>query len=290
MDNLINNIGQVYKEFRKSKGFSQFEASYGIISVSQLSSFEKGKSGLSAKRFLSLLQNINVTAFEFEHAYNHTFHSTDKLLYSMQISEAFLNHDIGKLKSLSQNLDSLILENPHQTKYKLDKISLEAVISLLDDSYTVKKEDIIYLKNYLLGIKEWGKFEILLLGRCTNLFSTATLSQLAHNMISPIQIASNLHYTRHSIVQTLLTLISSFLEKNQLKIAEQFITYLENIEISEYHMYDKLTLRYNKAVLHYKQGDKTSLSEIKKCQEVLEFTSCFKTSTLINEELKAFEK
>ncbi|AYG01073.1 Rgg/GadR/MutR family transcriptional regulator [Lactococcus allomyrinae] len=281
-----DNIGEIYRNFRKSKGFSQFDASYGTISVSQLSSFENGNSGLSVKNFLSILQNINVTTFEFEYAYNKTLNSTDELLYSMQISEAFLSHNIRKLKSISKDIDNSIKKSPQKTKYKLDKISVEAVIAILDKDYIVKKENIIYIRNYLLEIKEWGKFEILLLGRCIAIFDAVTLSILAHNMINPIQITSNLHYTKHSTVQTLLTLISTFIEQKQFGLALEFIEFLENINIAEYHMYDKLTLKYNKALLRYKQGDISALVELEKCQEILEYTDCFKTATIVDEELK----
>lgn len=289
MNNSTKNndiLGSIYKDLRTSKGFSQLEAVGDSISVSSLSEFERGKSGLSARNFFSILQNINVSTAEFQHTYNNSLSSKDLLLYDSQVTQAYLDGNIKKLKFILAKLESAIELSPNNKKFRLDKVGLEATITLLDSNFQTPLQDIVYLKNYLLNLKEWGKYEILLLGRCSKIFDVFTLSLLVHRMISPIQMNYNLHYTRHAMIQTTLTLISEFLEQNQLKLAAELIDYLDHIEIFEYYMYEKITLIYSKAMLDYKSGDKSALQNLKKCQAILEFTECFKTAELVELEIK----
>lgn len=283
-------LGQCCKDFRIAKGFSQTEAVSEDLSISQLSNFEHGNSTLTAATFLGLLQNINVTVFEIQNLYNKRLaKDKDTLLFSEKVSDAYLERNPVKLRKILSEISSAIEAAPHKKKYKLDKVKIEAILSIFDPSYKVPKRDYDFVKQYLFELKEWGEYDILLLGYCVTLFDVGTLSILATHMIDPTHYNSDLHHVKHKIIQTLNNLISIFTEQNQFSLSQKFIGYLENNGIHEYYMYDKTTLEYNKAMLSYKQGNKNSIDIMKKCQDIFEFVGCYNTAQMISQEISSLQ-
>ena len=104
-------------------------------------------------------------------------------------------------------------------------------------------------------------------------------------MINPNQTLTKLHYVNHSLIQTLINIISVWIDKEDFVYANVFISYLESSDIHEYYMYDKLTLVYDKAMLAYKKGDAAALNTLKKCKEVLIFWNCLKTANMVDQDL-----
>jgi Rgg/GadR/MutR family transcriptional activator len=283
-------LGQCFKDLRIAKGFSQAEAVGENLSISQLSNFERGVSALTTTAFLEALQNINVTTVEIQNIYNNRLTlEKDNLLFNEKISSAYLERNTIKLKNIISNINTILEKHPDKKKYKLDKIKIEAIVFLLNPSYKIPKKDINFVKQYLTDLKEWGEYDILLFGSCVAIFDVATLSILATHMINPTHYNSDLHFLKHKIIQTLNNLISIFTEQNQFSLSQKFINYLENNGIHEYYMYDKTTLEYNKAMLSYKQGNKSSIEMMRKCQEIFEFSGCYNTAQMISQEIANLE-
>ena len=283
-------LGQCYKDLRISKGFSQDEAALDTISTAQLSNFEHGKSALSAPSFIDILQNINVTTFEIQNLYNsRLLENKDNLLFSSKITDAYMERNSLKLKAVLSEIKAVLIQFPSNKKFKLDKVKCEAILFMLNPEIQIPQKDINFVKQYLYGLKEWGQYDILLLGYCASIFDIMTLADLSSHMINPTNLNSELHYTKHAIIQTLNNLISFFTEKNQFSISQKFINYLEDKGIHEYYMYDKITLQYNKAMLAYKQGDKSALDKMKQYQEIIEACGCYNTAQMIEKELKSLK-
>lgn len=281
-----NILGQCYKDFRLAKGFSQKEAASDDISVSQLSNFENGRTMLTSDVFIATLQNINVTFLEFQNLYNKRLEPNDILLFNTEVSEAYMNRNISKLENLLSIITDKITQVPNKKKFKLDKIKIQSLIASLDSDFQVPKSDINFVKHYLYALKEWGQYDIWLFGHCFLLFDFITTADLAQKMVDPTSINNDLHYTKHAMFQTLNNIISVSINDKMFSLAEKYINYLENSNIHEYYLYDKLTLRYNKAMLAYKRGNKASIETLKECKRMFEFCDCYYTANLIAQEIK----
>lgn len=284
-----NHLGQVYKLFRKAKGFTLKEAAGNDISFTQLSNFENGNTMLTADTFFAVLQNINVNTFEFQNAYNSYLSSRDIMLFSSEITDAYLNKNIAKLKTLLKQVENLIKENPKKKKYILDRVHVEATIAMVKPTYHVPEKDIDYLKNYLFNLKEWGIYDISLLGWCVTTFDVFTLADLTQHMLAPAQMNQKLHYVQQTIIQTVLNVINIFINEKQFTLANNLIHYLDEDKILDYYMYEKFTLIYSKTLLAYEQGDEAALSTMKHCQEILEFCECFNTANMVADEIGKIE-
>ena len=289
-DTKENYFGEVFLLFRKAKGFTQKEAAGSDISSNELSNFENGKSMLGADKFFQVLQNINVNSFEFQFAYNNYLESRDVLLFDLEVSDAYRNSNVSKLTQILKRLENLSKEVPQKPKFQLDKINVEALLSVLTPSFKVPREDVVYVQNYLHNINEWGLYDIILFGRCVTILNVGTISELAYNMISPAQLSTKIHYVQTEMIRTLLNVISVFIEEKQFNLASRFINFLDDNKIHEYLMFEKMTLIYDKASLAYHKGNKEAINIMEKCLKILEFCECFGTANAVAKEISYLKK
>lgn len=283
-------IGYVYKILRTAKGFSQKEAAGDEISIAQLSKFENGNTIISTNHFFIILDNINVNLFEFQNSYNQYLESKDLLLFNIEITNALMEKNVVKLKHFLKEIELQIIPNSSQNKkLKLDYIRIKSILSFISCSYSLSKNEILFLKNYLYNLNEWGQYDIHLLGQCAQFLDLFQLSELVEKMINPSQLNSKLHYIELARTQTVLNIINIFIEKNMNEYARRFIKYLEDSKIHDYFMFEKLTLIYNKAHYNYKKGNSSELDRMKKCQSILEFCNCDTMADWIAKEIEELD-
>ncbi|GAB2024496.1 helix-turn-helix domain-containing protein [Lactovum odontotermitis] len=284
-------LGVVFKHLREAKGFSQEEAAGDEISTQHLSNFENGRTILATHHFIVLLDNINVNMFEFQNTYNQHLQSKDVLLFSTEVADAVMEQNVVHLKQLADQIDIKLKDKPRNKKLKLDSIRVKSVLYFIDSSHSITQNELDFLMNYLCGLTEWGLYDIQLLSQCAQFIDLLKLAELTKQMINPLQENSKLHYIRHAVTQGVLNIINVFVDRKAYILAGKLIKYLEESDIHEYYMFEKLTLIYNKAIYSYHKEDghfpkKTALKVMKHCQRVLKFCGCSKTATQISNEFK----
>ena len=224
------SYGQVFKNLRISKGFTQLEASRNVIAPTHLSNFENGKTMVSINHFFDLLQNINVNMFEFQNSLNQYLKNKDILLFNTEMANAIVENNPTKLKKIVKELENQLnyQSNSDNIKLRLDYIRAKAVLSYIDKSYFINKDEIIFLEDYLFRLSEWGQYDVALLGQCANFFDLITLMQLTKSMLSPFQDNTNIPYIKQAIIQTVLNIINIYEKNNAYNSAKKLIKYLEN--------------------------------------------------------------
>lgn len=279
-------FGKVFLHFRKSKNFTQIQASNGIITTSQLSKFENGETMPAFDKIYGMLKNINVTLFEFTDAHNRFIENPDVLLYGTDISNAFLNQDIKKLEKLLSEIKNKIGLFPHCKKYQIDQWHTEVIISLIDSNRPVSDINKMRLKNYIDNLNEWNLYDIQLLGHCISIFSEDSLEKVIRKMLTDIQATNKFHFVEQAVFQTVLNAIDISLSRKKFEAAKKFISHLKHWKIHEYFMYEKFTLKYVEARLSYETGKKSSLDIMKQCKELALFCDCTATATMIEKEIQ----
>ncbi|AYG01972.1 Rgg/GadR/MutR family transcriptional regulator [Lactococcus allomyrinae] len=142
--------GRIFRELRREKGISLAEASNGVLSVSQLSHFERGEGDLTIEKFFALLQNMDISINEFS-------------MFSKKDSSSALFEQAGKLEQ-EGNIDDLfkLYENERiiyrKTKEKqaqLNEIALKSILINYGkfERLTVIEQEV--LESYFYEIKEW---------------------------------------------------------------------------------------------------------------------------------------
>jgi Rgg/GadR/MutR family transcriptional activator len=282
-------LGLVFKRTRQAKGFSQKEAAGDEISCNHLSSFENGHAILATHHFLAILRNINMELSEFQYAYHAYLNRQDDLFFSEQITEAYTNRSVAQLKNIRNKVNAVLETNPYLKKYRLDKSHIEIGLSILDDTYKMARQELTYLSDYLLNLKEWGRTDIILLNHAAIFLSTPTLYELTNHLIKPTQIGTDLADTQPVLVQTVLEVIHVLISRKADDLAEEFIRYLEKNQLPDCDMYEKLLLIYHKYLIAYRQGEQTALNGIKTCRKILLFCGCLELADLMAQEIPELE-
>ncbi|GAB2024568.1 Rgg/GadR/MutR family transcriptional regulator [Lactovum odontotermitis] len=292
-DNSAKNylpFGRVFRSLRRSKKFSLNEAAEGVLSVSQLSKFENGQSLVNVERFFEALDNINVNVLEFQNAYNHSRDSADVVPLNFEITRAYLNKSTMKLELILDKIQKELSLHPNSKKYRLNKIHLEAVLHFLGLPRQLSLTDIDYLKKYLLNLKEWGRCDLLLFAHTMAVFDSVSLVKIAGNMISPLQINAKFNNNTRPFVLALLNLITNFIERDLLDLADRYTFYFKQLDVNEMYMYEKTMFRYHQEVLAYKRKKSQSiLKNMKDYCDIFEKCGCQMTAKALTKEIEAFE-
>ncbi|QPS71191.1 helix-turn-helix domain-containing protein [Lactococcus garvieae] len=281
-------LGETYKYFRTSKNFPLKEAARECISISQLSNFERGKSIVSSLVLFHLLENINVSFHEF---FYHLQYCNSHLNLLEESNLAYSNNNLAHLKAILKKYESIIPKNPtSKNKLQMDKTCIELAISILDTNYELNTKNIQVIKQYLNDIKLWGEYEISLLGTIASILDLGTLSKFSQRMLAPIQKKINNPLTHKIRIHTSIDILSIFIKNKQFTLSEELIYYLETLKFHEYDLFEKIYFTYQKAHFEVTFGNRTSLTIMKQCQLIFEFSEFYQIAQKMDEEIENVER
>ena len=271
---MLKTFGKIFKVIRESKNMSLKEAAAGDISVAQLSRFERGVSGITLDSFYCCLKNMAVSLDEFQYVY-HNYIEADDALFSKKVADAYQENNVVKLQSILASSEALAKKFPEKKNYRLNTIVVRAVLSSCSPDFQISKKDVEFLTDYLFSVEEWGRYELWLFTNSVDLLTLETLETFASEMINRTQFYNNLPENRRRIIKMLLNVISVCIESNHLLVAMRFLNYLDHSKIPETDLYDRMLIKYHKALYSYKVGNSHALSDIEQCLSLLEFLDSF---------------
>lgn len=271
---MLKTFGKIFKVIRESKNMSLKEAAAGDISVAQLSRFERGVSGITLDSFYCCLKNMAVSLDEFQYVY-HNYIESDDVLFSKKVAEAYRENNVVKLQNILASSESLVEKFPEKKNYRLNTIVVRAVLSSCNPDFQISKKDIEFLTDHLFSVEEWGRYELWLFTNSVDLLTLETLETFASEMINRTQFYNDLPENRRRIIKMLLNVISVCIEGNHLQIAMKFLNYIDHSKIPETDLYDRMLIKYHKALYSYKVGNSHALSDIEQCLSLLEFLDSF---------------
>ena len=270
----MKTFGKIFKVIRESKNMSLKEAAAGDISVAQLSRFERGVSGITLDSFYCCLKNMAVSLDEFQYVY-HNYIEADDALFSKKVAEAYQENNVVKLQNILASSEALAEKFPEKKNYRLNTIVVRAVLSSCNPDFQISKKDIEFLTDHLFSVEEWGRYELWLFTNSVDLLTLETLETFASEMINRTQFYNDLPENRRRIIKMLLNVISVCIEGNHLQIAMKFLNYIDHSKIPETDLYDRMLIKYHKALYSYKVGNSHALSDIEQCLSILEFLDSF---------------
>ena len=257
---MLKTFGKIFKVIRESKNMSLKEAAAGDISVAQLSRFERGVSGITLDSFYCCLKNMAVSLDEFQYVY-HNYIEADDALFSKKVADAYQENNVVKLQSILASSEALAKKFPEKKNYRLNTIVVRAVLSSCSPDFQISKKDVEFLTDYLFSV--------------VDLLTLETLETFASEMINRTQFYNNLPENRRRIIKMLLNVISVCIESNHLLVAMRFLNYLDHSKIPETDLYDRMLIKYHRALYSYKVGNSYALSDIEECLSFLEFLDSF---------------
>ncbi|GAB2025541.1 Rgg/GadR/MutR family transcriptional regulator [Lactovum odontotermitis] len=287
---IRSSYGEVFRELRRKKHISQKVAAGGKHLQGNLSRFEQGGLIPATDTFFKYLRNIKVDPPEYFNALNDYLIDKDILLYLNEVSTAYTSQNVPKLKEIIKELENNNDNGESSSNFDksfLDRIMVEAILSLLDLEFKIPKSDADKIRNYLRATQYWGYYELRLLGCASRLFDFVQLAEISRHVFSFASKNEISPYISRQIILCELNILDSFLLQKQLKQAKIVISNLEKYNIPENFYYERATLTYFEARYDYLCGNNQarSLDKMKAHLSALELYGCSGIARLCREEI-----
>lgn len=236
---IRNDIGLIFKTFRKSRGFSQTKIAGEHLSKAQLSKFENGQSMLSADKLIYLWSAVGLTMNDFSF---HASQTNDTGLYTLidECHESYKKNDAETLNRLFFKLKTNSHENLLQ---ELTSMIVLNYLSLIQPHTKIDDKSIESLTYYLYDIEQWSEFDFLLYSHTLNLLKKSDIIFLGKSLLDKRQsYLKDLTYHR-LFHDTLLSLIHHFLDQRDFFHLEYFISTLRPL-LSSDTMHEKIWIDF----------------------------------------------
>ena len=215
--------GKYFKQLRKKQDISLKDAAANVISTSQLSRWENGRSNISFETVINLLDNIHIRANEF--IMYCKLNPTNSLTH--KIFNAYQRKDITELKRLT-------LRQIKQSKISKNRFDLFLAVAAanfyfdLTNIRLISKFDILKVKSILSSTSYWNYYYISVWGNTLAFYDPTFNFKIASRILTILKNQTTLefgteYYTWCTILNALIRIIP------------------ENIELAK-----KLSLKINK--------------------------------------------
>ena len=263
---MYENLGVAFSKIRYEKKISVKDiVRNNKLSESQYYRFVKQESDIGITKFLNLLENLNVQFEEFIYLLPE---SKNDLQHSMMtISEAFNRQDHEKLKEL---------ESAFSTTYLAIKKRITR-----DFSTPPRVHHVI---EYLQNVDNWHHYELVLFSNTFFAFDLADTLSLLLIAKKKSEALKDYHpYIKESI-RLYSNIAIHLLEMKNFKLALVAIKELEQIEVGEEHIYEKILLKFWKQLSIYIQNPSTdTLTEMQTLLDHLAFFDCHSLIRMLSE-------
>ncbi|MFK8242607.1 MULTISPECIES: Rgg/GadR/MutR family transcriptional regulator [unclassified Facklamia] len=278
---MKEQFGKVFKIIRESKNMSLKEVAGEYVTPAQLSRFENGKSNLTVDTFFYCLGNMDVLQGEFSTFYNNYYGIRDIRL-SNELYEAIQNRNIDFLRrSLTE----------YECKYRVtarksDRLMiavLHVFINKCDSTIDIPREEKSVITDYLMSIDEWCRYELWILSNCARSLETQALEVLGQEAVTRSQFYDSIEENRRKTYGLLLNITGILLDRGEERIASKFIKILDNFNILDNYLIEKLQLKFCKAHLRYLQGFEDALDIMKECLKMTNLVESYSISRQIEQ-------
>lgn len=249
----MDNLGEKYRELRKSQGVTLINAATNICSASNLSRWENGKIKLNFKTVVMLLDKIHIDTNEFLNYSNFTMDNQ----IPNDVMQAITSKNTAEIKKLTSiYLDIYRKSNNVYHLYLVTILSNKYLLLTEQNIFPLKAQ--IRLCNYLSNVTSWSLFNLSILGNSVLLIKPKQIYALSMQIINNFDFEEN-DQVLTGLVTALSTLsdaIISLIMRNDLLHAQKLIFKVQNIAIPNYLSFFNLTFSFlGKLVQYIKNND-----------------------------------
>ena len=234
----MQNLGEVFKELRKSRNVSLQEATGGEFTYSMLSKFERGEADLSSMKLITALDNIHSDLNEFMYLVR-GFSQKKALAFQENLWELYDREGIDSLHSLYEETTQKY-RSSGETSYLLQMIRIKSLLVFFDSEIRATDEELTFLYDYFFTIDIWGNYELELFSTISTLFPLPLYFKYSREMLQKTDLLGSLPSNKVGIDTILINgLFKAIEEKDKLK-ADYFIFQIEKRELPESEAYLKI--------------------------------------------------
>lgn len=234
----MQNLGEVFKELRKSRNVSLQEATGGEFTYSMLSKFERGEADLSSMKLITALDNIHSDLNEFMYLVR-GFSQKKVLAFQENLWDLYDREGIDSLHSLYEETTQKY-RSSGETSYLLQMIRIKSLLVFFDSKIRATDEELTFLYDYFFTIDIWGNYELELFSTISPLFPLPLYFKYSREMLQKTDLLGSLPSNKVGIDTILMNgLFKAIEEKDKLK-ADYFIFQIEKRELPESQAYLKI--------------------------------------------------
>ena len=234
----MQNLGEVFKELRKSRNVSLQEATGGEFTYSMLSKFERGEADLSSMKLITALDNIHSDLNEFMYLVR-GFSQKKVLAFQENLWDLYDREGIDSLHSLYEQKTQKY-RSSGETSYLLQMIRIKSLLVFFDSEIRATDEELTFLYDYFFTIDIWGNYELELFSMISTLFPLPLYFKYSREMLQKTDLLGSLPSNKVGIDTILINgLFKAIEEKDKLK-ADYFVFQIEKRELPESQAYLKI--------------------------------------------------
>lgn len=234
----MQNLGEVFKELRKSRNVSLQEATGGEFTYSMLSKFERGEADLSSMKLITALDNIHSDLNEFMYLVR-GFSQKKVLAFQENLWDLYDREGIDSLHPLYEETTQKY-RSSGETSYLLQMIRIKSLLVFFDSKIRTTDEELTFLYDYFFTIDIWGNYELELFSTISTLFPLPLYFKYSREMLQKTDLLGSLPSNKVGIDTILINgLFKAIEEKDKLK-ADYFIFHIENRDLPESEAYLKI--------------------------------------------------
>ena len=234
----MQNLGEVFKELRKSRNVSLQEATGGEFTYSMLSKFERGEADLSSMKLITALDNIHSDLNEFMYLVR-GFSQKKALAFQENLWELYDREGIDSLHSLYEEMTQKYRSSGEKS-YLLQMIRIKSLLVFFDSEIRATDEELTFLYDYFFTIDIWGNYELKLFSTISTLFPLPLYFKYSREMLQKTDLLGSLPSNKVGIDTILINgLFKAIEEKDKLK-ADYFVFQIEKRDLPESQAYLKI--------------------------------------------------
>ena len=234
----MQNLGEVFKELRKSRNVSLQEATGGEFTYSMLSKFERGEADLSSMKLITALDNIHSDLNEFMYLVR-GFSQKKALAFQENLWDLYDREGIDSLQSLYEETTQKYRSSGEKS-YLLQMIRIKSLLVFFDSEIRATDEELTFLYDYFFTIDIWGNYELELFSTISTLFPLPLYFKYSREMLQKTDLLGSLPSNKVGIDTILINgLFKAIEEKDKLK-ADYFIFQIEKRDLPESQAYLKI--------------------------------------------------
>lgn len=234
----MQNLGEVFKELRKSRNVSLQEATGGEFTYSMLSKFERGEADLSSMKLITALDNIHSDLNEFMYLVR-GFSQKKVLAFQENLWDLYDREGIDSLHSLYEETTQKY-RSSGETSYLLQMIRIKSLLVFFDSEIRATDGELTFLYDYFFTIDIWGNYELELFSTISTLFPLPLYFKYSREMLQKTDLLGSLPSNKVGIDTILINgLFKAIEEKDKLK-ADYFIFQIEKRDLPESEAYLKI--------------------------------------------------
>lgn len=234
----MQNLGEVFKELRKSRNVSLQEATGGEFTYSMLSKFERGEADLSSMKLIAALDNIHSDLNEFMYLVR-GFSQKKILAFQENLWELYDREGIDSLHSLYEETTKKYRSSAKK-EYLLQMIRIKSLLVFFDSEIRATDEELTFLYDYFFTIDIWGNYELELFSTISTLFPLPLYFKYSRVMLQKTDLLGFLPSNKVAIDTILINgLFKAIEEKDKLK-ADYFVFQIDKRELPESQAYLKI--------------------------------------------------